>query len=78
MKMHILGGGSPGVTNVTEIKKTQTGGGGRSRGVDGLVLEQVENGWIVHLIDTTQELESVFVFSQSDRAELLQFMAKYV
>jgi hypothetical protein len=78
MKMHVLGGGNPGVTNVTEIKKTQAGGGGRGRGIDGLVLETVENGWILHLIDTMQELESVFVFSENNRAELLQFIAKHV
>ena len=55
--------------------QTQFGGGGVGQKNDAIVIENVDNGYIVRVVCTAIEQETVVVFTHEQRSDLLQFLA---
>lgn len=58
-----------------ESPKTVYGGGGTGHKNDAIVIENVDNGYIVRVICASLEQETVMVYSHEQRSEMLHFIA---
>jgi hypothetical protein len=65
---------------VSELKKPELKTGGGSGGsVDGaVVVEKVDNGYVLRLLNPVDESETVMVFQSDQRQELLSELSKYI
>jgi hypothetical protein len=58
--------------------ETKFGGGGSGHKNDAVVVENVDNGYIVRVICSALERETVMVFSHEQRGDLLHYLASVI